>query len=125
MSLFWSPCSLKTPLFQPRRSADVKQRRVITAPGHAPASPLSPRRRSLLLTAAGGVGALSALLVKALTLGPAVHRRAAAPLPLLVPGVAGDAASGPRPPLQPLTLHWEDGKWDRDRDMDAGGDMGF
>lgn len=60
------------------------------------------------LTAAGGVGAVSALLMGALTLSPAVHRRTAAPLPLLGPRVTGHAAFGPGAPLQPLALHWGD-----------------
>lgn len=78
-----------------------------------------------LLTTAGRVGALSALLVKPLALGPAVHGRAAAPLPLLCAAVTGDAAPGPRPPLQPLTLHWGDSKWDRHTEVDASGQREF
>lgn len=86
---------------------------------------LPHQRRCALLTAAGRVGALSALLVKTLALGPAVHGRTAAPLPLLRATVAGDAAPRPGPPLQPLTLHWGDSKWDRHMEVDAGGEREF
>lgn len=78
-----------------------------------------------VLTAAGRVGALSALLVKTLALGPAVHGRAAAPLPLLRAAVTGDAAARPWPPLQPLTLHWRDSKWDGHMEGDASGEREF
>lgn len=67
------------------------------------------------LTTAGRVGAFSALLMGALTLSPAVHRRTAAPLPLLGSRVASHAASRPRPPLQPLALHWTEGRRDGSR----------
>lgn len=71
------------------------------------------------LTAARGVDAFSALLMGALTLSPAVHWRTAAPLPLLAPRVTSHAAFRPRPPFQPLALHWMHRERKREKEMDV------
>lgn len=60
---------IKTPLFQPRRGCEPDCIPTQTTTGAS----LPRQRRFVILTAAGRVGALSALLVKTLALGPAVH----------------------------------------------------
>lgn len=76
------------------------------------------------LTVAGRVAALAALLVGTSALGPAVHRGAAAPLPLLGARVARHAAGRPRTPLQPLALHCRRGTGGGTRRAAAAGESG-